>query len=223
MTRPFLIAIAGLSGSGKTALANALARRLDRQCAVVALDSYYHHLPPEIGPDERAARNYDHPDALDWPLLESHLATLLSGSPIEAPVYRFDAHARSEHTQPVEPYPYLILEGILAIHYSAIRSLAGLRVFVETGHEVCLTRRIERDVVHRGRTRESVLDQYRATVWPMAQEHVLPSRAHADLLVSGEGSLEESCEAVLRRLESAKRHRPVAGWAGSPGPAKPKP
>ena len=199
---PCLIAIAGMSGAGKTALATALAERLAAQSAIIALDSYYHplaHLPVA----ERATRNYDHPDALDWPLLAEHLSSLLQGEPIAGPVYLFDEHTRAPHTSHVDPQPYLIVEGILALHQPEIRSLAGLKVFVTTPEDECLRRRLVRDVHERGRTRASVLDQYNATVLPMAREFVLPSSAHADLIVSGAQPLDHSVATVLTRVAHA--------------------
>lgn len=193
---PCLIAIAGASGAGKTMLAEALAARLDAPSTILALDSYYHSLA-HLSPAERAARNYDHPDALDWPLLAAHLGALLRGEPVAGPVYLFDQHTRAPHTLRIEARPYLIVEGILALHHPGIRTLASLKVFVAAAEDECLRRRLERDIAERGRTRESVLEQYRETVLPMARQFVLPSATHADLIVSGEQPIEASVAAIL--------------------------
>ena len=200
-TKPFLIGIAGLSGSGKTALARQLAPQLNGGCEIVTLDSYYHpqgHFTLE----QRAALNYDHPDSLDWVLLERHLSALHSGHAIQEPVYLFEHHTRAAYTRPVEPRGFLIVEGILTLHTPEVRRQLDLKVFVETRPEECLRRRIDRDIFERGRTRESVLAQYQSTVWPMAQEFVLPSRAFADLVVSGEEPFGQSVSAILARLAS---------------------
>jgi len=197
LSTPYLIAIAGPSGSGKTTLASNLAASLPAACATIALDSYYLPLP-DLSLDERALRNYDHPNALDWPLLHVQLETLLDGRAMDTPVYQFDQHTRASATRRIEPEPYLILEGILALHSPEIRRLADLKTFVVASPEACLTRRIERDIAERGRTLESVLEQFNTTVWPMALEFVLPTQPYADLTVSGEAPLEQSVEEVLR-------------------------
>jgi uridine kinase len=197
--KPFLIGVAGLSGSGKTALARKLAPHL--RAEVLTLDAYYHpqsHLSLEA----RARLNYDHPDALDWPLLASHLESLARAEPIEEPVYLFDQHTRAVHTRRIEPQPIFIVEGILALHHPEVRRLLDLSVFVTTRDEECLRRRLERDIAERGRTHESVLEQYHSTVWPMALQYVLPSREFASLVVSGEEPLDESVGAVLRILQT---------------------
>jgi uridine kinase len=187
-----IIAIGGCSGSGKSHLARALADCLG--ASVVPLDAYYHG---------ELQANYDHPDALDWPLLLHHLRTLQRGTPVPQPVYLFDRHARSDETVEVAPAPFLVVEGIHALHRAELRALAALRVFVETPAVEALRRRLARDIAERGRTHESVLQQYRATVVPMAEQFVLPSRAHAHLTVSGEAPLEESTTLILSHLNGS--------------------
>ena len=197
--KPHFVGIAGLSGSGKTALARRLADRLGGRSAAITLDSYYHpqsHLPLT----GRATLNYDHPDALDWALLGGHMAALARQESIDEPVYRFDLHTRAAETRRVEPKPFIILEGILALHHRGIREVLDLKVFVVTDVEECLRRRMERDIVERGRTRESVIEQYEKTVWPMAVQYVLPSREFADIVVSGEEPIEAAVEQIMRLL-----------------------
>jgi uridine kinase len=197
--QPFLIGVAGLSGSGKTALARKLAPHMAAE--VITLDAYYHS-QSHLSLEQRARLNYDHPDALDWPLLATHLAALTRDEPIDEPLYLFDQHTRAQTTRRIEPRPIIIVEGILALHHPDVRKLLDLCVFVTTRDEECLRRRMERDIAERGRTRESVLDQYYSTVWPMALQYVLPSREYADLVVSGEEPLDESMAAVLRIVQS---------------------
>jgi uridine kinase len=196
--KTFLIGVAGLSGSGKSEFARRLAASLD-SCAVLTLDSYYHsqsHLPVEA----RAALNYDHPDALDWPLLIEHLDALGHGNAIEEPHYLFDRHTRSARTRTLRPRPYLVLEGILTLCRAEVRDRLDLKVFVSTTPEECFRRRLVRDMAERGRTAESVHEQYAGTVWPMAVEFVLPSRDFADVVVSGEEPLDRSVGRVLEFL-----------------------
>jgi uridine kinase len=202
--KSFAIGIAGLSGSGKTELARQLAPHLPAPCALISLDSYYHpqaHLTLE----QRARLNFDHPDALDWELLAAHLSRLESGEAIEEPRYLFDQHTRSRESTRVNPQPFLIVEGILALHSAEIRELLDIKVFVHTEERECLRRRLERDMAERGRTRDSVLRQYDETVWPMAQQFVIPSRNCADLVVSGEEPLDQSVAAVLAAVSRASR------------------
>jgi uridine kinase len=194
-----LIAIAGMSGAGKTALTRALAERLADQAAVLALDSYYHPLD-HLTEAERAERNFDHPEALDWALLVDHLGALLGGASVASPVYLFDRHTRAPDTALIEPRPYVIVEGILALHEPQLRALAHLKVFVSAPAGECRRRRLARDIAERGRTEESVMRQYRQSVVPMARRYVLPTRRHADVIVSGRQAIEESVTAVLRAL-----------------------
>jgi uridine kinase len=197
-----VIGIAGLSGSGKTALARRVAAELG-SCHVLALDSYYHALP-DLTLDERSRQNYDHPDSLDWELLERHLETLASGGAIEEPCYLFDRHTRGPETQRIDPAPFLIVEGILALHREAVRRSLDLAVFVHTDPEECFRRRMARDIAERGRSPESVRAQYEQSVWPMALEFVIPSRAFAHLCVSGEEPLDRSAGQVLNRVAAPR-------------------
>ncbi len=199
--KPLLIGIAGLSGSGKTALARRLAPHL--QAEVIALDAYYHP-QSHLSLEQRASLNFDHPDALDWSLLSSHLAALSRGEPIEEPVYIFSEHTRAQLKRRIDPQPVFIIEGILALHHPDVRDVLDLSVFVTTRDEECLRRRLERDIAERGRTRECVLAQYNSTVWPMALQYVLPSREFANLVVSGEEPLDESVAAVLRLVQARR-------------------
>jgi uridine kinase len=196
--KPYFIGIAGLSGSGKTALARQLVHHIP-DSETITLDSYYHS-QSHRSLEQRAELNYDHPDSLDWSLLSRHLKELTAGNTIEEPIYLFDQHTRGAESRKVAPRPFVIVEGILALHHPEVRSHYNLSVFVTTNNAECLRRRLERDIAERGRTRESVLQQYDRTVWPMALKYVLPSREHATLVVSGEEPLDNSVESVLRML-----------------------
>ena len=205
MTTPIILAIAGCSGSGKTTLARELAA--DLAAPLLPLDLYYRdlaHLPPA----RRALQNFDHPDSLEISLLLEHIQSLTAGHPIHAPTYDFASHTRIPHsTQQIPTTKFLIVEGILALHFAELRPLYSLSVFVETPHDLCLTRRIHRDVAERGRTESSVRQQFADTALPMANRFVIPSAAHANLVVQGTDSLDWSVEQVLtslRKLQPGK-------------------
>jgi len=194
-----VILISGMSGSGKSELSAALRHRLAGS-AILHLDGYYLPLT-HLTWEERARTNFDHPDSLDWPLMRAHLAELKAGRAIEVPVYNFAQHDRETYTHRMEPGQFVIAEGLLALSDAALRELADLMVYVDTPPEECLRRRVARDVAERGRTAESVVEQWEKTVWPMAREYILPSRQWAQLSVSGEQALEETSELVIRELE----------------------
>jgi uridine kinase len=197
--QPRLIGIAGMSGAGKSELARYASLHLPERTQLIWMDSYYFP-QDDIPMEERVKVNYDHPDSLDWALFESHLRTIAAGEPIEEPVYRFDQHTRAKETRRIEPARYVIVEGLLALHKPEIRALYEVKVFVTTPDEVCLARRIERDIHQRGRTEESVLAQYHATVLPMAIQFVKPTENYADVVISGEQPLAESYATVSRAL-----------------------
>jgi uridine kinase len=180
---PRLIAIAGGSGAGKTTIARALAAALG-DAAVVPLDRYYRdqtHLPLW----ERTQLNFDHPDALEFALLESHLESILAGRAIDVPRYDFNSHARVAGTDRVEPRRFVILEGLHTLHRESIRVRAHRRVFVDTALEVCLARRIARDRRERGRNEAVVRAQFETTVVAMYEQFVEPCRRWADVTVDG--------------------------------------
>lgn len=196
--RPTLIGIAGCSGSGKTTLARELVRQL--KATLFPLDLYYRDLS-QFPLDMRHKRNFDHPDSLESELFIAHLRALADGRAIDRPVYDFKSHSRvSGAFTRVHPSRFLVVEGILALHYAELLPLYTLSVYVDTPHTVCLTRRIHRDIRERGRTEASVREQYEAAVRPMAEQYILPSQAHATLTVSGTESLDWSVEGVLRQL-----------------------
>jgi uridine kinase len=200
-TKPFLIGIGGPSCSGKTVLALAVMQKLGIENVVhFALDSYYRDLS-DLTREARQAVNFDAPDALDWPLIRTHVTALAQGESIAAPIYNFATHLREAERNTIAPNTYIVVEGLLALHDEALRTLYGTAAFVEVPHAVCLERRLARDTAERGRTRESVLAQYEATVKPMAEAHILPTAAYADLVLDGQGPLGELATAVLAHVE----------------------
>ena len=200
--RPFLIAIAGCSGSGKTTLARELAIQLD--ATLFPLDLYYRDLS-QFPLDSRHKQNFDHPDSLESELLIEHVRALSQGLPIQRPVYDFARHTRVPHSfDSVTPARVVLVEGILALHYPELLPLYDFGIYVNAPNEVCLNRRIYRDMRERGRTEQSVRDQFEATARPMAEQYVLPSEAHATITVEGTDSLDWSIEQILRSLQTHK-------------------
>jgi uridine kinase len=200
MPRPTVLGIAGCSGSGKTTLAAELARQLD--ATLFPLDLYYRDLS-QFPLDARDKQNFDHPDSLESELFIAHIRTLRAGLPIERPVYDFAHHTRVLNTfEPVAPKNYVIVEVILDLHYPELPPLFDFSIYVDAPNEVCLNRRIYRDMRERGRTRESVIAQFNATAKPMADLYVLPSQAHATLTVQGTESLDWSIEHILHQLRA---------------------
>ena len=206
---PLLVGIAGGSGSGKTSLAEGLVAALPAgRAVVVPADAYYRdlaHLPPAA----RARHNFDEPAALDEERLCADLGRLARGEAAARPVYDFATHTRRPELVALPARPLLLVEGILVLALPAVRPLLGLKVFVDASEPVRLARRIARDVGERGRTRASVQAQFARHTRPMHALHVEPSRAFADLVVSGEEDLARGVSRVLARL-------PACSWTDAP-------
>ncbi|HUS18249.1 MAG TPA: uridine kinase [Terriglobales bacterium] len=200
--KPYVIAIAGPSCSGKTSVAKSLAAELP--ATIFSLDAYYHDLS-QLSFSERAAFNFDHPDSLEVEILSRDLHLLAQGREVVRPVYDFHTHTRSGKTETLNPSPYLIVEGLFTLYWESIREIYSTKVFMEADHETCLPRREARDIAERGRSPESIHQQYAATVRPMADQFVMPTRQYADLILSGSQPVEESAAAVLAHVRSVER------------------
>lgn len=198
MGRPVLVGIGGCSGSGKTSLARELATQLE--ATLFPLDLYYRDLS-QFPLDSRHKQNFDHPDSLESELFIAHIRRLAEGRTIRRPVYDFAHHARVAGAfEAVSPARFVVVEGILALHYAELWPLYDFSIYVDAPDEVCLARRIYRDVRERGRTEESVRAQFEATARPMAEMYVKPSQVRATMTVSGMEALDWSIEQVLRGL-----------------------
>lgn len=196
--KPVVLGVGGCSGSGKTTLARELAEQLD--AVLFPLDFYYRDLA-HLSREERDHYNFDHPESLEHDLIVRHVEQLRQNQPIDRPNYDFNTHSRvKDVTDHLEPQAFIIVEGILALHYAGLKPLYDLTVYVDAPHDVCLTRRIYRDTRERGRTEESVREQFERHARPMADEYVLPNRDRADVTVKGTEALDWSIEVVLSEL-----------------------
>ena len=206
-TIPVVIGIAGGSGSGKTTLAHLVLERVGRDhIAYIPHDAYYKDLA-HLSPKQREKFNFDHPDSLDTPLMIEHIRELRSGAGIRMPVYDFKTHTRTTKVIKVESKPVILVEGILIFADVDLRKVLDVKVFVDTDSDLRFIRRLERDIQERGRTTESVVRQYLATVRPMHLEFVEPSKRYADVIVPEGGLNAVAMEMVVARLESLLRQR----------------
>ncbi len=205
MKKVVLVGIAGASGSGKTYLAEKLIEEFgSARAAVIGEDSYYKD-QAGVPLAERACINYDHPDALDHERLAGDLQRLMNGEPIDEPVYDYATHSRLIETRKVAPRELIVVEGILILHSAPLREMMDVRIFVDTPLDVCFTRRMERDVAQRGRSAESVTQQYRQTVEPMYYEFVEPTKGFADVVIAGDegngGAVEDLIAQIMGKIE----------------------
>ena len=195
-----VIGIAGGTGSGKTTLMNNIMAKFEGMVTVLSHDNYYKR-HDELTFEERSGLNYDEPDAIETSLMVEHLLQLKKGQAIDCPVYDFTRHNRSDETNRLEPKPVIIVEGILIFENEALRNLMDIRLFVDTDADVRLCRRIKRDVTKRGRTLESVLTQYQATVKPMHEKYVEPSKKYANLVIPEGGKNMVALDMILGRIQ----------------------
>jgi len=203
--KPFVIGVAGGTCSGKTTVAERLVDMVgSSHLALIRQGSYYvdrTHQPF----DERARANYDHPDAFDWALMNEHLSRLLAGDTVPVPLYDYADHNRSREVQMVAPARIVVFEGILALYDPGLRDLFDLKVFVDTDADVRLIRRLQRDVRDRGRTPDSIMAQYMATVRPSHMQFIEPSKRHADVIFPEGGHNDAAFEILVARVRELLR------------------
>ena len=198
--KPFIIGIAGGTGSGKTTLTRRLKERFGEDVSVVSHDNYYKR-HDELPYEERCRLNYDHPDAFDTELMVEQVEALRRGETISCPVYDFTVHNRSNDTLLIAPTSVIILEGILLFADARLRELMDVRIFVDTDADVRILRRVVRDVNKRGRTLESVVQQYLTTVKPMHEQFVEPSKRFAHIIVPEGGKNLVALDMIVQRVE----------------------
>ena len=205
MEGPLLLGIAGGSASGKSLVTSTLIENLgSREVVMIEQDSYYKDfagLPVE----ERAKLNFDHPDAFDRELLLDHMKALLRGQPIEKPTYDFTRHTRLPETVRVEGHRVIVLEGILVLEDPALRRLMDIKVFIDTDADVRLIRRIRRDTMERGRSLESILEQYAESVRPMHLQFIEPSKRYADIIIPEGGRNRVAIDLLVTKVQSMLR------------------
>lgn len=199
---PLVIGVAGGSGSGKTTVVRRIVESIgDEHVTVLEHDRYYRDRN-DLRFEERAALNYDHPDALETDLMVAHLRALREGRPVEVPVYDMARYARKAATETKVPRRAIIVEGILIFTDAALRELMDIKVFVDTDADTRFIRRLRRDVAERGRTMESVIEQYVATVKPMHLEFVEPSKRYADIIIPQGGYNTVAIDMLLTLIRS---------------------
>ncbi|SFR59408.1 uridine kinase [Halogeometricum limi] len=218
MTIPsFVIGIAGGTGAGKTTVARLITENVGEAVTRIPIDNYYEDLS-HLELEERASINYDHPSAFEWDLLRDQLSTLLEGQSIEMPVYDFEIHNRKEDPKTVEPTDVVIVEGILALYDEDINEMLDLRLYVETDADVRILRRIQRDVIERGRDLEGVIDQYLSTVKPMHEQFIEPSKKHADLIIP-EGANSVAVNLLEEKVQAEVGSDAMRDWERPSGPS----
>jgi uridine kinase len=199
---PVVIGVAGGSGSGKTTVVRRIVGSMGDDHVVVLEHDRYYHDHPELRLEERAALNYDHPDSLETELMVRHVKELRAGRPVELPTYDFARHARRHTTETVPPRQITIVEGILIFADAALRDLMDVKVFVDTDDDTRFIRRLKRDVAERGRTMDSVIDQYLNTVKPMHLEFVEPTKRYADIIIPRGGHNSVAIDMLLTLIRS---------------------
>lgn len=208
MTRPLIIGVVGGSGSGKTTVARAIQQAMDVSGAFLDQDGYYKSLS-HITIEERKRVNFDHPDSIDADLLVADLEQLACGEAIDKPTYDFVAHTRAAATVRVEPNPIVIVDGILLFADKRLRDLFDIKIYVDVADDVRFIRRLERDVLERGRSMPDVIRQYLGTVRPMHLEFVEPSKRHADIIIPEGGQNRVAIEMIIARVQLELQRRRI--------------
>jgi uridine kinase len=181
--QPFVIGVAGGSGSGKSTVTRQVLASVGPDMATVLYQDDYYLDQTEMSPEARRKTNYDHPQAFDWPLMMQHLQALRRGEPIEMPTYDFTAHNRASQTITLQPAPVIVVEGLFALYDADLRKMMSLKIYVDTAPDVRFIRRLQRDMAERGRSVESVINQYMDTVRPMHKQFIEPTKRHADVIL----------------------------------------
>ena len=195
-----LIGIAGGTGSGKTSIANFLLKKFSNdQLIILEQDSYYKN-NSTLSLDERIQQNFDHPDAIDIDLFNKQLLSLLDGESVEIPIYDFSIHTRRNQRKLVKPRRIIVIEGILTLYFESLRKLMDIKVFVDTPEKIRFNRRLSRDVKERGRTTNSVTNQYEKTVQPMYDQFVKPSRKFANIIINDGVQNKEAIDALIYNI-----------------------
>ncbi len=205
--RPLVIGVSGGTGAGKTSVARAIAEAVGRERVVRLPEDAYYREYASLSESEKAAVNWDHPDAIEYDLLLAHIQQLIAGEAIQRPIYDFAAYERAPHTVLLEPRPVLLVEGILIFAEPRLRALFDVKVFVDTDADLRFIRRLQRDVDQRGRSVESVVTQYLGTVRPMHLAFVEPAKRYADIIVPEGGENVVAIELLRAAILHSLRER----------------
>lgn len=181
--KPFVIGVAGGSGSGKSTVTREVLASIGPEMATVVFQDDYYLDQSHMSPEDRRKTNYDHPDAFDWPLLVQHVQALRRGEAIEMPTYDFAKDNRASKTITVKPAPVIVVEGLFALYDAKLRNMMSLKIYVDTASDVRFIRRLQRDMAERGRSAESVINQYLETVRPMHKQFIEPTKRNADVIL----------------------------------------
>ncbi len=203
--RPIIIGVTGGSGSGKTSVSRAIFDQLHGHSLMMLQEDSYYKSQDDIPFEERTKVNYDHPNAFDTDLLIEQLEDLLSWKTIEIPVYDYAAHTRSKEVLVQEPREVIIVEGILTLNDARLRDLMDIKIFVDTDYDIRIIRRIQRDIEERGRTLQSVIDQYLETVKPMYHQFIEPSKRYADIIVPEGGENQVAIDLLVTKVRDIIR------------------
>ena len=197
-----ILGIAGGTGSGKTFIVNnLLSSYTSNHINAINLDSYYKDLS-HMDHRDRAKQNFDHPDSIDIELIISHLKHISNGNDIDIPTYDFSNHVRLETTTTISQSNVIIVEGIFALHYMQLRKLYTLNVFIETSKDIRFQRRLNRDTKERGRTIDSIKDQFESTVLPMHEKFIRPSKRFADLIIDGDSNIKNIIRSIKEKVDT---------------------
>ncbi len=202
-----IIGICGGTGSGKTTAAHRIIAAIGESTVAYLPQDFYYQDLRAMPLDDRRRANFDHPDSIDGALFLQHLQDLRSGKSIQRPVYDFVAHARQASTVYVAPLPVVLVEGILIFHDASMRRLMDLKIFMDCAADVRLIRRLERDMRERGRSAESVIEQYLATVRPMHEQYVAPCIRHADIIIPEGGFNDAAVNLIVGKIQSVLGER----------------
>jgi uridine kinase len=202
MDKPTIIGIAGGSGSGKTSVTRKVMESLEGHSVVLIEQDYYYKDQQHLTMDERLKTNYDHPFAFDNDLLISHINQLINREAIEMPTYNYAEHTRSDEVINVTPKDVIIIEGIFALENEQLRQMMDVKVYVDTDSDIRILRRMSRDINERGRTMESVIDQYLSVVRPMHLQFVEPTKRHSDIIIPEGGENHVAIDLITTKIKT---------------------
>ena len=205
--KPVIIGVTGGSGSGKTTVSRAIFEQLHGHSLLMLQEDSYYNDQSNMPFEERIKTNYDHPNAFDTELLVKQLKDLLDWKTIEKPIYDYTEHTRSSEVEKVEPKEVIILEGILVLNDPALRDLMDIKIFVDTDDDIRIIRRIQRDIEERGRSLQSVIDQYKSTVKPMYHQFIEPTKRYADIIVPEGGENQVAIDLLVTKVRDILRKR----------------